>query len=165
MKTKNLVLSSLLLGIGTLLHFITPPIFFGIKPDFLLVMTFICIFVARDLQSTLIISLSAGFIAALTTNFPMGQIPNILDKLVTGFIVYYIYKFQNFNMNPFKIALISAFATLISGLIFLYTGLLIINQMEMFITSLPVVLITMPINAVIATIVYKSMALSMRKIR
>lgn len=165
MKTKNLVLSSVLLGIGTLLHFITPPIFFGIKPDFLLVMTFICIFVSKDLRSTLIISLAAGFIAALTTNFPMGQLPNMLDKLITGFIVYYIYKFMNFDMTAFKIALISALATFISGIIFLFTGLLIINQMDMFVTSLPVVLITMPVNAIIASIIYKALLVSMRKVK
>lgn len=162
MKTKNLVLSAVLLGLGTLLHFITPPIIMGVKPDFLLVMAFIGIFIARDLKSTLVISLASGFIAALTTSFPMGQLPNILDKFVAGFLVYFIFKALNFELKPMTLAIISAFGTLVSGLIFLSSALFLIGQLNMFMESLPVVLVTIPINALAAALLYKTFNMSLK---
>lgn len=163
MKTKNLALSAVLLGLGTIMHFITPPLLFGIKPDFLLVTAFIAIYIAADLKSTLIISLAAGVIAAITTGFPMGQIPNIIDKLVSGFFVFFIYKSMKFDLSQFKMAFVAFFGTLVSGLVFLAAALSLIDKLDMFVESLPIVLITMPINALIATLIFKALHLTIKR--
>ena len=84
MKTKDLALAAILLAIGLVLHSLVPPIFGGVKPDFLLATMVIAILSQPRLRNTLIIGAAAGLLAALTTGFPGGQIPNIIDKMASG---------------------------------------------------------------------------------
>ena len=163
MKSKSLVLSAVLLGMGTVLHLLTPSMIMGVKPDFLLVMMFMCLYLIKDMKSALIISVSAGTIAALTTGFPMGQLPNILDKLVTGFLVFQVFKIRHHHLTVTQMGILVGVGTLVSGLIFLSSGFFLLQQMEMVIPSLPIVIITMPINAGLAMMVYKSLVLSLTK--
>src|SRR5699024_10537086 len=90
MNTKNLTRSAILLAIGTILHYVVPGIVGGMKPDFLLLMMFLAILLDLNLKSAITVSVIAGVIAALTTTFPGGQIPSIIDKVVSGLFVYYI---------------------------------------------------------------------------
>lgn len=88
MKTKTLVSLSLLIGIGAALHFIVPGFFLGMKPDMMLLMMFLAITLFPAKKNVFIVALAAGAISAMTTTFPAGQIPNIIDKLATAFLFY-----------------------------------------------------------------------------
>ena len=90
MKTKTLVSLAMLLGIGTALHFIIPGFFLGMKPDMMLLMMFLAIVLFPEKKNVLVVALGCGLLSALTTGFPVGQIPNIIDKLVTAFIFYFL---------------------------------------------------------------------------
>ena len=92
MDSKKLTVSSIFLSVGLLLHYVTPALFMGVKPDFLLVMMFLGILFLDDVKEAFVLSLFAGGLAAFTTSFSMGQLPNIIDKLVSGIIAFYLFK-------------------------------------------------------------------------
>lgn len=127
MKTKNLVRASILLALGTVLHLVIPGIVNGMKPDFLLVTMFIAILINKDFKSTAIISITAGFLAASTTNFPGGQIPSIIDKCVSGFTFLLLnnYVFDNLKNENVSISINTVINTIISGVIFLGSAVIL----------------------------------------
>lgn len=160
MKTKSLVLSAILLAMGTLLHYITPPLLFGMKPDFLLVMMFLCIIITKDFKSALIVSSGAGLIAAMTTGFPGGQIPSIIDKVATGLFIYFLYaKVFKFELTNIRVGIINVLGTIISGLIFLAIGLTMVGMLDKFlIMAATIVLPTSLINTALGFVLYKSIS-------
>ena len=89
-KTKELALTALLLAIGLLLHQITVGLVAGMKPDFVITMLFVALLLLRKKSLVLPAGLAAGIIAALTTSMPGGQIPNIVDKIVTAIVAMLI---------------------------------------------------------------------------
>lgn len=121
MDSKKLTVSSIFLSVGLLLHYVTPALFMGVKPDFLLVMMFLGIIFMDNVKEAFMLSLFAGLLAAFTTNFPMGQLPNILDKLVSGIVVYYLFKAM--GKNNAKSNFVFMIGTLISGFVFLATAI------------------------------------------
>lgn len=132
MNTKNLTRSAILLAIGTILHYIVPGIIGGMKPDFLLLMMFLAILLDLNFKSALTVSVIAGVIAALTTTFPGGQIPSIIDKLISGLFVYYVavlFTKQNKISSVFT-AVISGIGTVISGVVFVGFALQIVGLPE-----------------------------------
>lgn len=122
MKLKNLTITALLLAIGMMLHQFAPPIF-GMKPDFLLSMMFIAMFFNMDYKSSLIIGIASGVLTAATTTFPAGQLPNLIDKIITCQVIYlliYLLAKPKFKINnTFKLTIISIIGTIISGTVFL----------------------------------------------
>jgi hypothetical protein len=124
MKTNKLIITSLLLAIGLILHQITPGIFMGIKPDFLLVFMILSIILTKNFKITLITGIVAGVLCALTTTFPGGQLPNIIDKIITSIIVFSVYKSSNVS-SPLKLTGIYFLGTIISGSIFLGSALIL----------------------------------------
>ena len=122
MNTRKLTLSSILLAIGLILHYVMPPLPGGIKPDTLLSMMFIAIFVCDDYKTTLAIGGAAGVLSALTTGAVGGQLPNIIDKLITCQVVYFMFKFAKDKVkNQLSILTVSIFGTLVSAAIFVST--------------------------------------------
>lgn len=120
MKTKTLVSLALLIGIGAALHFIIPGFFLGMKPDMMLLMMFLGIVLFPDKKNVLILALAAGAISAMTTTFPGGQIPNLIDKLVTAFLFYGLFiVFKKFNASAVTVSVLTAVGTIISGIAFL----------------------------------------------
>ena len=126
MKTNKIIITSLFLAIGLILHQITPGILLGIKPDFLLVFMILSIILTKDFKITFITGIVAGVLCALSTSFPGGQLPNIIDKVITSMIVYVIYKNSNPN-SPLKLTCIYFIGTIISGSIFLGSALILIG--------------------------------------
>lgn len=167
MNLKKLIISSLLLAIGFVLHQVTPPILFGMKPDFLLTMMFIAILVTDDYKSTIAISIAAGLITAAVTAFPGGQIPNIIDKLITGQVVYGLNKIFGHRINTqIKAAIVSATGTLVSGCTFLSSALLLFGLPGPFAALiLAVVLPAAIINCFSMVILYKAVTMAMRSIK
>lgn len=128
MNLRKLIMSSLLLAIGMVLHYIAPPILFGMKPDILLSMMFIAIILADDYKTTLVIGLAAGLLSAATTTFPGGQIPNIIDKLITCNLVFVMIKASKKILNhQIQMLIISLAGTIISGSVFLGSALVIVG--------------------------------------
>lgn len=156
MELRKNIISAILLAIGFILHQIVPP-FFSVTFDIQLAMLFVIIALNMDIKNTVITSLASGIITALTTKFPGGQIPNIIDKAITGMVVYLLLTLL-FKLFRKEIAMVIAgFAgTIISGTIFLLSANILLGQLPapfpfLFMT---VVLPTAAANTVIAPILY-----------
>ncbi len=128
MKTKDLTTASLLLAMGMVLHALTPAILGGVKPDFLLAMMFIAILIRPIPSHTFVVSIAAGVIAALTTSFPGGQLPSIIDKLGSGFFVLLIEVIVMKRDRRFlPLAVLGFVATMVSGVLFLGSAAIIVG--------------------------------------
>jgi hypothetical protein len=134
MNTKKLVTLALLMGIGAVLHAVVPPVFLGIKPDMMLTMMFLGIMIFPEIRSVLLLAIVAGLISALTTGFPGGQVPNIIDKLVTASVFFGVFltlgKFRN---SVISAGVLTAIGTIISGTVFLTSAYLIVGLPGSFI--------------------------------
>ncbi|NLW23827.1 MAG: tryptophan transporter [Clostridia bacterium] len=128
MKIKEMAQISLLLAIGFILHLITPGYGAGMKPDLLIAMLFVIILLKRDFKASLLAGGVAGIIAALTTTFPAGQIPNLIDKLTTSLVVFLLVKLLADRMpNIVTAGIIGALGTLVSGTVFLLSALALVG--------------------------------------
>lgn len=157
MKVRVLIILSLLVGIGAVLHAIIPPIFFGVKPDMLLSMMFLGIFLFPKPKYVLLLSLATGVMSALTTGAPGGQIANMIDKPLTAFIVLALFLAlkDRLNMNITAPAL-AGVGTLVSGSIFITVISIIAGIPEGGLISL-FVLVVLPaasVNLIIMLVVY-----------
>ncbi|SEN12089.1 Tryptophan transporter TrpP [Mesobacillus persicus] len=128
MNTKNLVALALLMGMGVVLHAAVPGFILGMKPDMMLTMMFLGIILFPDKKSVLLVGLVTGILSALTTGFPGGQIPNIIDKLLTAFIFYgLVLAFKKFHGSVINAAVLTAVGTIVSGTIFLTSAYFIVG--------------------------------------
>ncbi len=126
MNSRELVSLSLIVGIGAVLHTIIPGVFLGIKPDLMLTMMFLGIILFPHLKHTALLGIVTGIISAMTTNFPGGQIPNIIDKVLTAFIFLgLLTAVRKMSKRTAAIAVLTAAGTMISGMIFLGSAFLI----------------------------------------
>lgn len=163
---RKLILSSILLSVGFVLHQVIPA-FAGVTFDVQLAMLFIIIMINMDIKSTVVVSLASGIITAITTKFPGGQIPNMIDKVITGLIVYLLlvvlYKFA----NKFVASVIAGFiGTVISGTIFLLSALLIAGLPAPFtFLFFTVVMPTAIANTVLTPVLYTIVSYSKKAIR
>ena len=114
------------------------------KFDFLLIFMIIAILLNQDFKNVILTGIMAGLLSAMTTTFPGGQIPNMVDKIVTCLVVFLLLKsFKHFKINYLIVGFIGGFGTMVSGLTFLTTAL--------FITGLPVPISVLIIGIVIPT--------------
>lgn len=137
-NTRKLVLNSILLAIGLLLHQLTPALGLPIQPDMALAMLFVIMVLNKDDYKTcLVAGIITGVFTALTTKFPAGQIPNIVDKTITVnimfvfmYIVYrlpLIKKLTEKKKDTVVTTLLLPIGTLISGTSFLLSAKLIVG--------------------------------------
>ena len=131
MNTRILVILSLLVGMGAVLHTVVPPMLFGVKPDMLLSMMFLGILLFPKMKYVLILSIATGIISALTTSPPGGQIANIIDKPITAmlFLAMFLLVKDRVSTN-LSAPVLTAVGTMISGSIFLAVALFIVGLME-----------------------------------
>lgn len=128
MNIRVLIILSLFVGIGAVLHAITPPLLFGMKPDMSLAMMFLGIILFPRIKYVLLVSIVTGFVAALTTTFPMGQIPNIIEKPLAGLAFFGLLILLNKVMSQhITTPIVTALGTIISGSLFLSIALFIIG--------------------------------------
>ena len=129
MKVKQLTTSAILLALGAILHAVVPGTFAGLKPDFFLSMMFLAIFINFNPTNIAATSIACGIISAMTTNFPGGQLPNIIDKCITGVVVgLMIYALKKLSVpESVKMGIIGFIGTLLSGLAFLGSAALIVG--------------------------------------
>lgn len=129
MNTRKMVIAALFLSIGFILHQIIPGLPLGsMKPDPFLAMMFLAIIYVDDFKGTMAIGLAAGILTAMTTTFPMGQIPNIIDKAVTAPAIYLIFQVvRNLSNHTLRLTIISVLGTLLSGTVFLTSALVLVS--------------------------------------
>lgn len=147
-KTKKLVINALLLSLGLVLHYITPPLGF-MQLDFSLVTMVLIIALNKDSLSTAAIAgFATGIFDGLTTKFVGGQLPNIFDKLVTAMVVFLLIKLLDKTKlnSKVKTIVINVLGTLVSGTVFLVSALLLVGLP----TSFGLLFVTVVLPATIA---------------
>ncbi|MBY0123074.1 tryptophan transporter [Bacillus sp. S/N-304-OC-R1] len=164
MNTKNLVALSLLVGMGAVLHAVVPGFFLGMKPDMMLTMMFLGIVLFPDKKSVLLLGLVTGLISGLTTTFPGGLIPNIIDKPVTAFVFLGLFlAFKKFQKSIVSVAILTAVGTIVSGIVFLTSALLIVGLPGPFTALFGAVVIPAAAVNTIAMVILYPVALSIVK--
>ncbi|MBO0993620.1 tryptophan transporter [Bacillus sp. SD088] len=155
MKTKILVILSMLLGIGTVLHLVMPGTW-AIKPDMMLAMMFLGIALFPNKKNVLLLGIATGLLTALTTSFPMGQIPNIIDKPITAFVFYGLFLLLSKKLSKqLSLTILSVVCTIVSGTIFLGSAYLLFELPGPFLALFAsAVLPAMVLNAIILFILY-----------
>ncbi|KAB7704951.1 tryptophan transporter [Bacillus aerolatus] len=156
MNTKSLVSLSLLIGMGAVLHTVMPGLFLGMKPDMMLTMMFLGILLFPNVKSVLLAGLVTGIISGLTTAFPGGLIPNMIDKPVTAFVFYGLFiLFIKYSKNAAGAAFLTAIGTIVSGVVFLSSALVIVGLPGPFAALfLTIVLPASVVNAVVMLVIY-----------
>lgn len=165
MNLKRLITNSLLLAIGAVLHQITPPLVLGMKPDFSLAMLFIIMILNEDYKSCISAGLIAGILAAATTGFPGGQIPNVIDKLITANLMFLFLKpIRKALNNQIKIIITTAIGTLISGTAFLTLASIMVGLPTSFrVLFLSVVLPAIVINTVAGSVLFNAINVALKR--
>ena len=165
MNTKKMIINAILLAIGALLHQITPALGLPMQPDFALAMLIIIVLMNEDYKTALIAGIITGIFTALTTKFPGGQLPNVVDKLVTVNIVYFILLPLRDKVKPnIKMAIVLLLGTLISGVTFLGSAAVMVGLPASFnALFVAVVLPATVINVIAGTILYNTINLALRR--
>ncbi|GMB08806.1 tryptophan transporter TrpP [Thermolongibacillus altinsuensis] len=128
MNTRVLVLLALFVGIGAVLHAVIPGFFFGMKPDMMLTMMFLGILLFPNKTAVGLLAIATGIISGMTTSFPGGFLPNVIDKLVTAFFFFTLLLIVKKRVSSTVTAsLLTAIGTVISGIVFLTAALLIVG--------------------------------------
>ena len=163
MKIKNITLTSLLLAMGFILHSIVPG-FFGMKFDIFLSFLFLAIVIYPTTQNAMLAGISGGIITALTTTFPAGQLPNVIDKIITAFFVLMLVKMlQRVKNTSVKMAVIGFFGTIVSGTVFLTSALFLVGlPAPLSVLFVSVVLPAAVTNTAITVIVYNAFSMALK---
>ena len=130
MKTKQLVINSLLLSVGFLLHYITPTPGLPMQVDFSLITMILVINLSKNHFGTCMAAgIATGIFSGITTKFPMGMIPNIIDKIVTTVVAYLLIRLLDKTelSNKIKAIAVNAIGTLVSGVVFLGSALILVG--------------------------------------
>lgn len=158
MNIRVLIILSLLVGIGAVLHAIAPPILFGMRPDMLLSMMFLGIMLFPKLQYVVLLSIVTGVVSALTTTFPGGQIANMIDKPITALIFLGLFLLvKNMINKNITAPILAAIGTIISGSIFLSVGLFVLGAdlgVGFGALLLTVVLPATAVNTIVMIVIY-----------
>lgn len=167
MNLKKIILASLFIAIGFMLTLITPPIFLGMRPDFLLAMMFITILLNDDYKMTLLVGGVVGILTAATTTFPGGQVANIVDKLITCQFVFLAFRLTKGKIkNQLRVIIISLTGTLLSGAVFLTTAALLFGLpggKSLTVLIMAVVVPAAIINTVLSAILYNTVVIALKR--
>ena len=128
--TKQIVTNSLLLAVGFILHYVTPAIGLPMQIDISLITLILIINLNRNSLNTCVASgVATGIFSGLTSKFPLGLVPNIIDKITTAIVVYLLLKLLDKTTLSIKIKaiIVNAVGTLISGTVFLVSALILVG--------------------------------------
>ena len=155
--TKQLVTNSLLLAVGFLLHYVTPAIGLPMQIDFSLITMILVINLNKNnLGSCIASGVVTGIFSGITSKFPMGMIPNIIDKIITTIFVYLLLKLLDKTAlhSKIKAIVVNAVGTLVSGMVFLASALLITGlPAPFFVLFTTVVVPAIVVNTIVGFIV------------
>ena len=155
--TKQLTINALLLAVGFLLHYVTPAIGLPMQIDISLITLVLIINLNRNSFSTCIASgVATGIFAGITSKFPFGLVPNIVDKIMTTIFVYLLIKLLDKTAlsSKIKAVITNAVGTLVSGIFFLASALLLTGlPAPFFVLFTTIVVPAVVVNTVIGFIV------------
>ena len=115
MKSIELTKVAIILAFGMVLQ--TASIcMLGLKPDIMLLTECFAIMIVPNKQNTFCVAAVTGFISALTTIVPYGQLPCIVDKFVAAFIFFSLFSMT--KNNKFFIFIKLFITAMISSTIF-----------------------------------------------
>lgn len=177
MNTRKLVLNAVLLGIGLVLHQIEPAIF-GVKPDMTLIMLFTIMIINKDdYKACLICGIISGIFSGMTSSFPGGQVPNVVDKFATTNISFlimmamyklpFIKKLAKKSQDFIVFNILMSLGTAISGFIFLISAKILVGlpgNMNLSMLFAAVVLPAIGINLIVGAIVFKVIHITMKRV-
>lgn len=175
-NTKILTLNSILLAIGLLLHQITPALGLPMQPDLALIMLFTIIILNKDnYKMCLVAGIVTGIFTALTTKFPAGQLPNIIDKFITVNIIFllvyllyklsFIKKVKEKKQDIIVLLVILPLGTFISGCVFLGSAQILVGLPGSFYSLFMVAVApAILINLVVGLFLFKIVQSCMKKI-
>ena len=129
-NTKQLVTNALLLAVGFILHYVTPAIGLPMQIDFSLITLILVINLSKNHFSTCIAGgIATGIFSGITTKFPLGLVPNIIDKIVTTVFIYLLIKLLDKTelSSKIKAIAVNAVGTLVSGVVFLVSALILVG--------------------------------------
>ncbi|MCT4618839.1 MAG: tryptophan transporter [Marinisporobacter sp.] len=164
MNLRKNILTALLIAIGFILRQIIPGIIAGMKFDLMLSVIFVCIFINKEFKNVILTAFLGGMITAMTTTFPGGQLPNIIDKFITCIIVFFIVKIMGERINKaVAVGVISFIGTIISGSVFLIAASLIVGLPASFkVLFMGIVLPTAFANILMTVIIHKAVKMALR---
>lgn len=165
MNVKKLIINSLFLAIGAVIHQIAPPIVLGMKPDFSLVMLFIIMILNEDYKTCISAGVVAGILAAMTSTFPGGQIANVIDKIITTNVMFLFLKpIRGIVNNQIRTILVTALGTIVSGTVFLFTASIMVGLPTKFSALfLSVVIPASIINTIASFILFNVVNTALRR--
>ena len=159
MKTKQLVINSLLLSVGFLLHYITPTLGIPMQIDFSLITLILVINLNKNnLGSCIASGIATGIFSGITSKFPLGLVPNIIDKIVTTVVAYFLIKLLDKTslQSRIKTVVVYAMGTLISGITFLTSALILVGLPASFgLLFVTVVIPAVVINTIVGCLLNK----------
>lgn len=166
MNLRKNIITALLIAIGYILHTIVPGVLGGMKFDMMLSVIFVSILINPEFKNAILTALLGGIITAMTTTFPGGQIPNIIDKVITCILVYLMIKgLERFKKNTIKIGIISFLGTIISGTVFLGSASFIVGLPAPFTALFLGIVLPTSITSIFVTIViFKAVGISMKSL-
>ena len=157
MKTKQLVINSLLLSVGFLLHYITPTLGLPIQADFSLITLILVINLSKNHFGTCMAAgIATGIFSGMTTKFPLGFVPNLIDKIVTTVVAYLLIRLLDKTelSSKIKAIAVNAVGTLVSGVVFLTSALILVGLPASFgLLFVTVVLPAIVVNTVVGFLV------------
>ncbi|KXH79292.1 tryptophan transporter [Sporosarcina sp. HYO08] len=156
MNTKNLVLMALLVAVGAALYLVIPGYGNGMKPDFMLTMMFIGIFLFPDRRSVFLLGVTTGVISGIFSSFPGGFLPNVIDKFITAFVIYAAFvTLKNISKHLIGATVLAGLGTILSGTIFLSIAIFVLGvNLPFFALFLTVVLPAVAMNCIAFVIIY-----------
>ena len=159
MKTKQLVINSLLLSVGFLLHYITPTLGIPMQIDFSLITMILVINLNKNnLGSCIASGIATGIFSGMTTKFPLGFVPNLIDKIVTTVVAYLLIKLLDKTelSSKIKSIAVNAIGTLVSGVVFLGSALILVGLPASFkLLFATVVIPAVVINTIVGCLLNK----------
>ncbi len=157
-KYRWIAVTSLLLAIGAILHFVVPSVA-GVSPNFTIAMYAIAINLTRPtLLESAGIGLVAGIINIPTSKsaFPFANIPSELSGAICCALIVHLFVRLSLGRFKFLPGLSAGISTLVSG--FIFTGILkfvlALPWNVYFYGMIPVVIIVALLNVVITQILY-----------
>ena len=165
-KTKQLVSNSLLLAVGFLLHYVTPAIGLPMQIDFSLITMILVINLNKNSFSTCIAAgIATGVFSGITSKFPLGFIPNIVDKIMTTIAVYLLIRLLDKTAlhSKVKAVITNAVGTVISGTVFLVSALLLTGLPAPFSVLFTTVVIPATIVNTIAGFIINTICIKYRR--
>ncbi|MDS0524170.1 tryptophan transporter [Clostridium sp. SHJSY1] len=167
MNTKKMIINAILIAIGVLLHIAAPNIGLPAQPDFAVAMLFIIMLLNKDYKTTIITGIIIGIFTAMTTKTPGGQLPNVIDKLVTCNAMYLVLLPLREKLNKnIQVIIALLLGTMISGLTFLVSLATIYGiSGSIMVPIIAIVIPTALVNVVVGVIIFKVVERAIKQTR